>query len=144
MLRYRPVRAVLVRVAVDTPADDIASLRAAAAVTGVPMTVSVDESDDDAGRPHRSDRRRAAAGARPGAATRCDPPATTPAIAIDSTPVTHDGRVELPCWLREQAISWTRHRHGRVPPSQHEDQGDHLHQQQGGDDATRHPVAQVG
>jgi RHH-type proline utilization regulon transcriptional repressor/proline dehydrogenase/delta 1-pyrroline-5-carboxylate dehydrogenase len=36
-------------------------------------------------------------------------------IAIDTTPVTHHGRVELPCWLREQAISWTRHRHGRVP-----------------------------
>ena len=36
-------------------------------------------------------------------------------IAIDETPVTHHGRVELPCWLREQAISRTLHRHGRVP-----------------------------
>jgi RHH-type transcriptional regulator, proline utilization regulon repressor / proline dehydrogenase / delta 1-pyrroline-5-carboxylate dehydrogenase len=36
-------------------------------------------------------------------------------IAIDETPVTHHGRVELPCWLREQAISRTVHRHGRVP-----------------------------
>jgi RHH-type proline utilization regulon transcriptional repressor/proline dehydrogenase/delta 1-pyrroline-5-carboxylate dehydrogenase len=36
-------------------------------------------------------------------------------IAVDRTPVTHDGRVELPCWLREQSISWTLHRHGRIP-----------------------------
>ena len=36
-------------------------------------------------------------------------------IAIDDTAVTHDGRVELPCWVREQAISRTVHRHGRVP-----------------------------
>jgi RHH-type proline utilization regulon transcriptional repressor/proline dehydrogenase/delta 1-pyrroline-5-carboxylate dehydrogenase len=63
-------------------------------------------------------------------------------IAIDTTPVTHHGRVELPCWLREQAISWTRHRHGRVA-SQHEHGGDDLHEQEGGDDAARHPVPQV-
>ncbi len=38
-------------------------------------------------------------------------------VAVDRTAVTHDGRVELPCWLREQAISWTVHRHGRVAAS---------------------------
>ena len=64
-------------------------------------------------------------------------------IAIDTTAVTHHGRVELPCWLREQAISWTRHRHGRVAASQDEHEGDHLQHQQGSDDAARHPVAQV-
>ena len=36
-------------------------------------------------------------------------------IAIDETPVTHHGRVELPCWLRRRAISRTLHRHGHVP-----------------------------
>ena len=36
-------------------------------------------------------------------------------IAVDDTAVTHDGRVELPCWVREQAISRTVHRHGRIP-----------------------------
>jgi RHH-type proline utilization regulon transcriptional repressor/proline dehydrogenase/delta 1-pyrroline-5-carboxylate dehydrogenase len=35
-------------------------------------------------------------------------------IAIDDTPVTGHGRVELPCWLREQSISCTLHRHGRI------------------------------
>jgi RHH-type proline utilization regulon transcriptional repressor/proline dehydrogenase/delta 1-pyrroline-5-carboxylate dehydrogenase len=39
------------------------------------------------------------------------------AVAVDRTPVTHDGRIELPCWLREQAISQTVHRHGRVADS---------------------------
>jgi hypothetical protein len=28
--------------------------------------------------------------------------------------VTGHGRVELPRWLREQALSLTQHRHGRV------------------------------
>jgi RHH-type proline utilization regulon transcriptional repressor/proline dehydrogenase/delta 1-pyrroline-5-carboxylate dehydrogenase len=36
-------------------------------------------------------------------------------IAVDETPATHHGRVELPCWLREQAVSRTLHRHGRIP-----------------------------
>ena len=36
-------------------------------------------------------------------------------IAVDETAVTHDGRVELACWVREQAISRTIHRHGRIP-----------------------------
>jgi RHH-type proline utilization regulon transcriptional repressor/proline dehydrogenase/delta 1-pyrroline-5-carboxylate dehydrogenase len=35
-------------------------------------------------------------------------------VAVDTRTVTHDGRIELPCWLREQAVSRTRHRHGRV------------------------------
>ena len=36
-------------------------------------------------------------------------------VVIDDTPATGHGRVELPRWLHEQAISSTRHRHGRVP-----------------------------
>jgi RHH-type proline utilization regulon transcriptional repressor/proline dehydrogenase/delta 1-pyrroline-5-carboxylate dehydrogenase len=35
-------------------------------------------------------------------------------IAVDTTPVTGHGRVELPCWLKEQAVSRTMHRHGRL------------------------------
>jgi RHH-type proline utilization regulon transcriptional repressor/proline dehydrogenase/delta 1-pyrroline-5-carboxylate dehydrogenase len=36
-------------------------------------------------------------------------------VMIDDTAVTGHGRVELPRWLHEQAISRTLHRHGRVP-----------------------------
>jgi RHH-type proline utilization regulon transcriptional repressor/proline dehydrogenase/delta 1-pyrroline-5-carboxylate dehydrogenase len=35
-------------------------------------------------------------------------------VAIDDTPLTRSSLVELPRWQREQAISRTRHRHGRV------------------------------
>jgi RHH-type proline utilization regulon transcriptional repressor/proline dehydrogenase/delta 1-pyrroline-5-carboxylate dehydrogenase len=37
-------------------------------------------------------------------------------IDIDSEPVSISGRRELRRWLREQAISRTAHRHGRVAP----------------------------
>ncbi|MGA0932701.1 MAG: bifunctional proline dehydrogenase/L-glutamate gamma-semialdehyde dehydrogenase [Candidatus Nanopelagicales bacterium] len=35
-------------------------------------------------------------------------------VAVDRQPVTDAGEVELPRWLKEQAISVTRHRHGRL------------------------------
>jgi RHH-type proline utilization regulon transcriptional repressor/proline dehydrogenase/delta 1-pyrroline-5-carboxylate dehydrogenase len=37
-------------------------------------------------------------------------------IEIDDEPVSVSGRRELRRWLREQAISRTAHRHGRVAP----------------------------
>lgn len=40
--------------------------------------------------------------------------AHTAGVAIDRTPVTGNGRVELGRWLREQAVSVTAHRHGRL------------------------------
>jgi len=41
----------------------------------------------------------------------------TAGITIDDTAVTADARVELPRYMREQAISRTTHRHGRVTPA---------------------------
>ena len=35
-------------------------------------------------------------------------------VAVDRQPVTDAGAVELPRWLKEQAVSVTRHRHGRL------------------------------
>jgi RHH-type proline utilization regulon transcriptional repressor/proline dehydrogenase/delta 1-pyrroline-5-carboxylate dehydrogenase len=32
-------------------------------------------------------------------------------------PVLANGRIELPRWLREQALSITRHRHGNIRPT---------------------------
>ena len=37
-------------------------------------------------------------------------------IEIDTEPVSISGRRELRRWVREQAISRTTHRHGRVAP----------------------------
>ncbi len=115
VLRYRPVRGVVVRTGPDTSPGDVEALRAAAAVVGVPIDVSAPAEPDAA-----LATRLAASGAErlrmlapvDDAVLRACHEAN---VAVDRTPVTHHGTVELPCWLREQAISWTRHRHGRVP-----------------------------
>jgi RHH-type proline utilization regulon transcriptional repressor/proline dehydrogenase/delta 1-pyrroline-5-carboxylate dehydrogenase len=118
VLRYRPVTGVLVRVGADTPPADAVSLRLAAAVAGVPIEVAGPERGDA----DVADRL-GARGAVPIERLRLLAPAGDAVrraahvadVAVDETPVTHDGRVELPCWLREQAVSRTRHRHGRIP-----------------------------
>ncbi|MET0457634.1 MAG: aldehyde dehydrogenase family protein, partial [Ilumatobacteraceae bacterium] len=119
VLRYRPVRGVIARVGADTPAADIASLRAAAAVTGVALTVSGPGGDTD-----EDDTALAARIGRLGIERlrllttvdgRVLEACHEAGVAVDTTAITHDGRVELPCWLREQAISRTLHRHGRIP-----------------------------
>ncbi|MGI9028652.1 MAG: proline dehydrogenase family protein [Ilumatobacteraceae bacterium] len=115
ILRYRPVGGVLVRVGPDTPHLQVASLRAAASVAGVPVEFSLVRETDVAlaGRLATSDAERLRL------LVSCDDVVRRAAheagIAVDETAVTHDGRVELPCWLREQAISRTLHRHGRLP-----------------------------
>ena len=40
--------------------------------------------------------------------------AHTAGIAVDTAPVTTDGHLELAHWVKEQAVSITRHRHGRL------------------------------
>ena len=119
MLRYRPVRGVIARVGAHTPASDIAALRAAAAVAGVALTVSGpggDTVEDDAELAARIGRRgverlRLLTAVDDAVLVACH----EAGVAVDTTAVTGDGRIELPCWLREQAISRTRHRHGRIP-----------------------------
>ena len=114
-LRYRPVGPVLVRTGAETPPQDVESLRAAAEIAGAAIDMAGPDEDDGA---------LAARLSRTGAErlrllVPCDDAlrraAHASGIAVDETAVTHDGRVELPCWLREQAISRTMHRHGRIP-----------------------------
>ena len=124
VLRYRPVGPVLARVDRSTSEFDVSSLRAAAGVAGVPLEVSgpvgavttVDVVEDDASLAARLVRDRFE---RLRLLGPCDDAVRIAAheqnIAVDETAVTHDGRVELPCWVREQAISRTMHRHGRIP-----------------------------
>ena len=38
-------------------------------------------------------------------------------VGLDMAPVSGHGRIELPRWLKEQAISETTHRYGRLTPS---------------------------
>ena len=115
VLRYRPVGGVIVRTGPDTPADDVESVRLAAEVAGVRCSI-VGPGENDATLAARL----ATAGVeRLRLLAPCSDvlrrAAHAAAIAVDETAVTHDGRVELPCWLREQAISRTLHRHGRLP-----------------------------
>ena len=115
ILRYFPIDKVFVRCS-DPTAPEIDLLRAASALTGVPLEISV-----------RSDESEAALGNRMKRSTgeirlRVLAPATdellslahAAGITVDTAPVTGSGRLELTHWIKEQAISRTMHRYGRL------------------------------
>jgi RHH-type proline utilization regulon transcriptional repressor/proline dehydrogenase/delta 1-pyrroline-5-carboxylate dehydrogenase len=115
ILRYVPLDRVVARVS-STRGREADMLRAAATTTGVPLEFSVlDEESDEA------------LGARlarlPGATVlRLLAPAAdcvlssalASSVTVDRAPVTVLGDLELPHWLKEQAISRTMHRYGRL------------------------------
>ena len=116
-LRYRHLDGVVVRVGADTPAGALPAARTAAEICGTHLVVSDSTSESDAALAARlgtlgvermrlltsaTDELRAAGSAL--------------GIEIDTEPVSVSGRRELRRWVREQAISRTAHRHGRVAP----------------------------
>lgn len=113
VLRYRPVRRVVVRH--DSSADDLlARLRTASGVTGVELVESCGSAlSEDA----------FVAGLRPDDRVRLlTEPSDDLRRALDDREIwfdtalpSADGRVELLRWVREQAVSRTLHRHGRLP-----------------------------
>lgn len=114
VLRYVPLDHVAVRCAtIDAVAIDV--LKAAAEITGVDVESSTpQESSDLAFAEHviarGVDRVRLLTEMSDEARRllhRAD-------IAIDTTPPVADGRLELQHWAKEQAISTTMHRHGRL------------------------------
>jgi len=131
LFRYRPLRGgVLVRAGDDVSDDDVDVVLLAARTSGVPATVSsprerpaVDAAitvEDDATLAARLgavtvDKLRLLGGADD--ALRLA--AHDAGIWLDDIPVQPDARLELYRWVREQAISETRHRHGNViaPPA---------------------------
>ena len=109
-LRHRPLAKVVVRGAVD----DIELVTPVARLAGTPFEIANDETDDAlAARIARTGatRLRALVPIDDTLARACH----AANIAVDDTPATGHGLVELARWTREQAISSTRHRHGRVP-----------------------------
>ena len=107
-LRHRALPKVLV--CGDAPQVDLVT--AAARLTGTPFEV-VAADDQLAARVARSGATRLRTFAPvAGAVARACHAAN---IVIDDTPATGHGLVELARWTREQAISTTLHRHGRVP-----------------------------
>jgi RHH-type proline utilization regulon transcriptional repressor/proline dehydrogenase/delta 1-pyrroline-5-carboxylate dehydrogenase len=113
-LRYRPLTKVVVRASSGLNDDTRRVLETAARVTGVEHEIS-DAHEADATLAQRigatgAQRLRTLGPIGDELARACH----ESGITIDDTAVTSDARVELPRWLREQAISRTMHRHGRV------------------------------
>jgi len=116
ILRYVPLDRVEVRHADDTDRR-LAVLRVVAEVTGVPLGVSAAAAESDA----EFAQRLATSSVRPDRVRLLtdlsdDARRTLHAadVAIDVTEPTTDPMIELQRWVREQAISRTLHRHGRL------------------------------
>ncbi|MFP5488877.1 MAG: aldehyde dehydrogenase family protein, partial [Acidimicrobiia bacterium] len=113
VLRYRPVRRVVARH--DGGQDDaLARLRVAAAVTGVTLVESDSRSvphDELVASLRRDDRVRLLTAPDDGLLRAL----SSAGAWFDTAPPSPHGRVELVRWVREQAVSRTLHRHGRLP-----------------------------
>jgi RHH-type proline utilization regulon transcriptional repressor/proline dehydrogenase/delta 1-pyrroline-5-carboxylate dehydrogenase len=116
VLRYRPLGHVLLLDGDDTPTGAIEAARAAAAICGVGATVSHVDDPDARGAAclssPRPDRVRLLTAVGDELLRACH----RDGITVDRTPVSADGALELIHWVREQAISETRHRYGRIRP----------------------------
>jgi RHH-type proline utilization regulon transcriptional repressor/proline dehydrogenase/delta 1-pyrroline-5-carboxylate dehydrogenase len=114
-LRHLPVAGVVVRAGDDTPPGAVDAAIAAASQCGVAMAVSnaAGESEDvlAARLPGLgATRLRALTALGDGLAAACH----ALDIVVDCSPVSADAMLELPHWLREQAISETTHRYGLI------------------------------
>jgi RHH-type transcriptional regulator, proline utilization regulon repressor / proline dehydrogenase / delta 1-pyrroline-5-carboxylate dehydrogenase len=114
-LRYCPVDGVVLRVGADTPPGALAAAQRAAQICGTRVVVSdaADESETVL-----LDRLATLGVERMRLLTEASAVLRTGTwalgIEIDTEPVSVSGRRELRRWLREQAVSRTAHRHGRV------------------------------
>ena len=120
VLRHLPVAGVIVRVGADTPAGAADAALAAAQRCGVTAVLSDAGAESDEELAARLTtlgvaRLRALTDVGDELAAACH----AGDIAVDRTPVSADGRLELPHWLREQAISRTMHRYGSVRTPDH-------------------------
>ncbi len=116
-LRYRHLDAVVVRVGPDTPDGALPAARTAAEICGTRMFVSDAANESEVAFLQRLavlpvERVRLLTAATDDLRAGC----LSRSIEIDTQPVSASGRRELRRWLREQAISRTTHRHGRVAP----------------------------
>ena len=111
VLRYAPVPRVVVRHDGSDPGA-LASFEIAANISGVELEISnrADVGDDGFATSLRPDDRVRLIGDVGAVRNRL----VERSIWHDSTPPSPHGRVELVKWVREQAISRTLHRHGRV------------------------------
>ena len=127
VLRYRPLRALVVRIAADAAPVDVARVLVATALAAPGADVSVD--------PHHrtplssvEHRRETATELAARVATMTPPPDRVRLVGhhdltaadlpgdsyLDARPPVDDGRIELPRYRREQAVSRTLHRFGNL------------------------------
>ena len=116
VLRWRPLpNGVAVRVGKDAAPAELALATAAARAVGTAIDVSLatEDSDEDfAARVATLTVDRVRVLGTVGDSVRRAVHAA--AIPLDDAPVTAEAAIELPRWLREQAVSTTRHRHGHI------------------------------
>jgi RHH-type proline utilization regulon transcriptional repressor/proline dehydrogenase/delta 1-pyrroline-5-carboxylate dehydrogenase len=116
ILRYRPLAKVGV-VHDGTDPDSLALLRLAASTAGsqlVECDLGVDSTSDVADLlAVQPDRVRIICPVSVDTLSRCH----DAGVAVDTSPPSSDGFLELYRWVKEQSVSTTRHRHGRVPPA---------------------------
>jgi RHH-type proline utilization regulon transcriptional repressor/proline dehydrogenase/delta 1-pyrroline-5-carboxylate dehydrogenase len=115
VLRHLPIAGVVVRAGDDTPPGAVEAATAAARQCDVPLTVSHAAGESEDALAARlagvgATRLRAVTDIGDGLAAACH----ALDIAVDRAPVSADGMLELPHWLREQAISVTTHRYGLI------------------------------
>jgi RHH-type proline utilization regulon transcriptional repressor/proline dehydrogenase/delta 1-pyrroline-5-carboxylate dehydrogenase len=118
VLRYRPLGPVVLRIGPDTRPESVSVARAAADCCGVTLTVSDASSESD----QVLERFIVGAGVeRVRSLTTSSDDLRLWLIAhdvgLDESVVSDHGRIELPRWLKEQAISETTHRYGRITTS---------------------------
>jgi RHH-type proline utilization regulon transcriptional repressor/proline dehydrogenase/delta 1-pyrroline-5-carboxylate dehydrogenase len=113
ILRHHPLDGVVVRAQRSGATFDVAMLAAQTARTPVIWSDPSQESDEELAarlKVLNVERLRLLAPASDGLLAA----AHAAGVAVDRQPVSDVGDVELPHWLKEQAISVTRHRHGRL------------------------------
>jgi len=115
--RYRPSRGVVLRLA-SRDEDVIARAKLASEITGVKLTISIaGEESDDAFASQLPEIAKRAEFLRTVGAPSPKVLAAAHAAGLNwiDAPITSNGRAELRFWLREQAVSQTRHRYGQIP-----------------------------
>ena len=115
--RYRPCRGVILRLAAAHP-EFVARARLAAQLTGVPLTLSFADQENDALFISRLPQRARAAEFLRTVVTPSDEVLrASHAAGLNwiNAPLLAAGRIELTRWLREQSISEPRHRYGQLP-----------------------------
>ncbi len=113
ILRHHPLDGVVVRAERSGATFDVAVLAARTTRTPVIWSDPSEESDEELAARlggMNVERLRLLAPASEGLLAA----AHAAGVAVDRQPVSDVGDVELPHWLKEQAISVTRHRHGRL------------------------------